>query len=810
MNISYNWLKTILPIDLPSDFISEILTDIGLEVEKTYSYCNIPGALEGLIVGEVTNKQKHPNADKLSITEVNIGAETHQIICGAPNVAVGQKVVVALPGTTIYPTNGDPFKINKAKIRGEVSHGMICGEDEIGLGDNHDGILILNKTAKVGSFVKELYEIEEDVVFEIGLTPNRADSMGHFGVARDLLVALKYRGIISKDTKLNENTDTIKSSDLIQLKIEVENTSSCPRYAGVAINNISVTESPSWLKNKLKAIGLNPINNIVDITNYILHEYGQPLHAFDLSKIDGHKIVVRNAKANTEFTTLDNEKRTLDKDDLMICNENEGMCIAGVFGGVKSGVTDETTAVFIESAYFNPYSIRKTAKRHGLNTDASFRFERGVDPNMIIPALEKATAMILQLAGGEVASPVYDEYPEPIDDFVFSISPKKINLLCGIDLSTSKMIEILELLHINILENKNDLLKIKVPSYRVDVQREADIAEEILRIHGFNEVPVPEKLNASLQLQNSNINNKIKNKVSNQLVALGLNEILSNSLTRKDYVASLQSKELDEQEHIELLNPLSSDTNVLRQSLIFNALEVVHFNQKNGKQNVHVFEFGKIYQLKNNQPKEEERLLIALSGLQNEEHWYNSKTSVSFYQLKGIVEQLFASIGFNKIHYRSIKNDLYNDGLEIHIGKELMGYIGYPSKDICQQINLKNEVFIADIFWEKLLKVIDFRPTNFRSINKYPKVYRDLSLLINEEVSFDDLKTIAFKVDSSILRDIQLFDIYKGKNLAANKKSYALRFELHNDAKTLNDKEIDNVMVRIQKKLISSFNAELR
>ena len=811
MNISYNWLKTLLPLDLSPEIVADILTDIGLEVEKTSSYCNIPGGLKDLIVGEIVSKEKHPNADRLSITQVNTGAQQYQIICGAPNVATGQKVVIALPGTIIYPLKGDPFKINKTKIRGEESIGMICAEDEIGLGDDHDGILVLDKNVKVGSLVKELYDIVEDTIFEIGLTPNRADSMGHYGVARDLLAALKYRCLVPKETTLTHNINKIEEGNSTHIDISIENKKSCPRYAGVVINNITVNESPFWLKNKLEAIGLKPINNIVDVTNYILHELGQPLHAFDLAEVSGNKIIVQNLKKGTEFVTLDEEKRALNENDLMICNENEGMCIAGVFGGLKSGVTEKTKSVFIESAYFDPFSIRKSAKRHGLNTDASFRFERGVDPNMILPALQKAVELIIQVAGGNAASPIYDLYPSPIEDFVFNVSPEKINQLCGINLRASKMIEILELLEIKILDNKDNLLKLQVPSYRVDVQREADIAEEILRIHGFNEVPVPEKINSSLQHLYANKDYRIKNKISDQLVSLGLNEILSNSLTKRDYVNSIQSNMLKDSEHVELLNPLSSDTNVLRQSLLFNALEVIHYNQNNGKPNVHIFEFGKVYKSKKKKLIEEEHLIIALSGLQNEEHWYNSKTAVSFYQLKGIINSLLSTFGFDSaIDYQPIKHDLFNEGLDIYLNNEHIGNIGCPSNKTLKIIDLKSDVYVAELFLEKILAFSKSISVTFSPINKYPKVYRDLSLLINDHVSFSTLKNTAYKVGSSILKDVHLFDVYKGKNLEKGKKSYALRFELHNDSKTLNEKEIDGTMKKIQKKLINAFNAELR
>ena len=560
MKISYNWLKTIIPIDLPSIEVSNLLTDIGLEVEKQFTHCSIEGGLEGLLIGEVKSVIQHPNADRLKITTVNVGSEeSYQIICGAPNVKENQKVIVALPGTTIFPINQEPFKIKKAKIRGEISMGMICAQDEIGLGTDHDGILVLEEKAQVGLLAKDYFNIENDEIFEIGLTPNRADAMGHFGVARDLLVALKFKKIIPESIKLScLNAKHHKKSDY-NFNIEIQSEKDCPRYSGQLIKGIKVSESPKWLKNKLLSIGLKPINNVVDITNYVLHDIGHPLHAFDLSQIKGNKIEVKKAIHNSSFTTLDGTKRTLDKDDLMICNANEPMCIAGVFGGLSSGVNENTTAVFIESAYFNPHTVRKSAKRHGLNTDASFRFERGVDPEMTLLALQKAVDLILELAGGEVASSIIDLYPQPIKEKVFEISFTRINSLCGTTLTSVDILRILDYLEIKTLSKSDENATIQVPSYRGDIEREVDIAEEVLRIYGFNSVDEPSKMNTSLNNDNELNGHTIKNKISNSLVHLGLTEILSNSLTSKNYVSTGNYSTLNDNEHVELLNPLSGD-----------------------------------------------------------------------------------------------------------------------------------------------------------------------------------------------------------------------------------------------------------
>lgn len=812
MKISYNWLKSIIPIDLPADEVSKLLTDIGLEVEKQFSYSSIDGGLEGLIIGEVKSVSQHPNADRLKITSVNVGEqEPYQIICGAPNVDKGQKVVVALPGTTIHPINGVSFKIKKAKIRGEVSCGMICAEDEIGLGSDHDGILVLEETVNVGVLAKDYFKIENDDIFEIGLTPNRADAMGHFGVARDLLVALKFKNIVPESLILKPFNSEHFQKNNSNFIIEVQSTKDCPRYSGQLISGIKIDESPQWLKNKLKAIGLNPINNIVDITNYVLHDIGHPLHAFDLSQIDGNKIIVKKADHNSSFTTLDGIKRILDENDLMICNANKPMCIAGVFGGLESGVTEKTSSVFIESAYFNPHTIRKSAKRHGLNTDASFRFERGVDPEMTLLALQKAVDLILEIAGGEIASSIIDHYPEPIQEKVFEISFSKINSLCGTSLPGNEMLRILNYLEIKIITQSDSTATVQVPSYRVDIEREVDVAEEILRIYGFNSVDEPSKMNSSINFNNELNGHFIKNKISNSLVHLGLTEILSNSLTSKTYVTNGAPSAFNEDEHVELLNPLSGDTAVMRQSLVFNALEVVNFNHKNGEQNIRIFEFGKSYKKINNEFLEQEHLVLALAGLQNEEHWFNSKSAVSYFQLNGIISHVLETLGLKKrAHYSTSKNTIFEEGMSVSIDKELVIELGMVSAQLKTTIGIKDAVYIANIYWDKLFNKVSGNDVKFKPIVKYPKVNRDLSLLIDNSVSFEHLKNAALKSNKSILKDVHLFDIYKGKSTGDDKKSYALRFELQHKEHTLTEKEIDAVMQTIQSNFAKQFNATLR
>ena len=812
MKISYNWLKTILPIDLPAAQVSDLLTDIGLEVEKSSAYNSIEGALEGLIIGMVEDVNPHPNADRLKTTLVNVGdKESYPIVCGAPNVKAGQKVIVALPGTTIYPINNEPFKIKKAKIRGEVSMGMICAEDEIGLGDSHEGILVLEKNAPVGTKAKDYFKLETDTIFEIGLTPNRADAMGHFGVARDLLVALKFKGIVPKSTSLKKESSISNKSQKEDFQLEVINTIGCPRYSGKIISGVNVKESPQWLKDRLKSIGLKPKNNIVDVTNFVLHDLGHPLHAFDLSKIKGNKIIVQNATKDALFTTLDGVERTLNEDDLMICNSEEPMCIAGVFGGEDSGVSENTTSVFIESAYFDPHTIRKTAKRHGLNTDASFRFERGVDPNMTLAALKKAVDLILEVAGGKVSSSLHDNYPSPIKDHYIDISFSRINSLCGTTLSPKKMLEILNYLDIKVLKDNAKTASLQVPSFRVDVKREVDIAEEILRIYGFNSAPEPTKINSSVNLTNYSSSHVIKNKISNALVDTGLTEILTNSLTSRKYIHSHSFAELKDQQHVQLLNPLSKDTEVMRQSLIFNALEVVSYNYKNGEHNVRVFEFGKVYKCIDNAFYEQENLVIALNGLQNREHWFNAKSEVSYFQLKGIVNKIFNSLKLTSpMSYVELNNSMYEYGMGIAIGKELIGEIGAISSELKSTIGIKNPVYVANINWNKLQEKISSENIKFAPIVKFPKVYRDLSLLIDGNISFGELKEAASKTNKKILKNVHLFDIYKGKGTPKGKKSYALRFELLHEDHTLTDKEIDKAMSSIQETYFKKFNATLR
>jgi phenylalanyl-tRNA synthetase beta chain len=809
MKISYKWLKEILDFNLDSDQTSSILTDIGLEVEREEVYENIKGGLQGLIVGEVKSVEKHPNADRLNITLIDLGEnENYTIVCGAPNVKKGQKVVVAKPGTTIFPKNNSSFEIKNAKIRGQESFGMICAENEIGLGDGHDGILVLDKDANIGDSVANYFNVVRDTIFEIGLTPNRADAMSHYGVARDLLAALKFKKLLPSSSALKSipKKSQIETRKDIDIKISIENSNLCQRYTGIVIKNIQVKPSPKWLKDKLESIGIKPINNIVDVTNYVLHDFGQPLHAFDLDKITDQEIKVRAPKDQTLFTTLDGQERKLDKEDIMICNSEKEMCLAGIFGGLESGVTEKTKTIFIESALFNPVLIRKSAKRHGLNTDASFRYERGVDPSMVLPALIKASKIISDLSGGEIASEILDVHPKETTDISFEINFEKIRKIGGIKLDNKTITELLTHLEIKVDSIKKNKALVNVPAYRNDVTREIDIAEEVLRIYGYNNIEIPEKISSSPSIPKLKSNHSVQQKISNHLVSLGCYEIMNNSLVKREYGNFLDEKSNN---HISLINPLSNDTAALRKSLIYGAVEVLKFNHFNGNPNGTIFEWGKVYSKNGNEYEQENRLLIASTGLQNEEHWFNGKLESSFFQLKGIIESVFKSLG---IYYETkilTKDHLWEEGLSVMKGKYKLATIGTVRKEISNLIGLKKHYFISEIYFDNLMKIIANSKPKIKPINKFQKVFRDLSILIPEDITMQEIKNSIDQVKSKLLKNTTLFDIYRDKK-NIGKKAYGLRFEFLHSERTLKDKEVDSVMNSIQRKLEAKFNAALR
>ena len=814
MNISYKWLKTYIDTDISANEMARILTDTGLEVEKSHEIEAIPGGLKGLIIGLILKKEKHPDADRLSVCTVDIGqTEALQIICGASNVAEGQKVIVAPVGSCLHPVNGDPFKIKKSKIRGLASHGMICAEDEIGLGKGHEGIMVLDQIAEVGALASSYFNLETDIQFEIGLTPNRADGMSHIGVARALLCALKHQKTIEQKSIVKwPIIDDFKiDKDSVKLDITVQDTFACPRYAGVSISGVSVGPAPDWLQNRLRSIGCNPVNNIVDATNFVLHELGQPLHAFDLEKIDGNKVIVKKLAAKTSFTTLDGIERKLDDQDLMICDDKEGLCLAGIFGGLSSGVTESTTSIFLESAYFNPVCIRKSAKRHGLNTDASFRFERGIDPTRVVYALKRAALLIKEVAGGYISSKITDIYPEKIADFEVQCNINRLNALAGISIEYNTIINILKSLEIEVLNVDQNKLQLRVPSYRVDVQREIDVIEEVLRIYGFNNIPVSEKVNSSLSYRSKTDIEKMQNIVSDLLAANGFAETMSNSLTKSSYINQEEFRDMNSDWNVAMLNPLSSDLGVLRQSLVFSGLEAIAYNQNRQEQDLKLFEFGKVYFAREERHDEYRHLGIFLTGKKQAEQWYLKPQDVSFYSITGAVNAVLSRLGiFKNQKSAPTKNDLFAEGISISIGKIKVADLGRIKTDLLNKMGIHQAVFYAEIKWDKVLELMPMNKTKFKPLTKFPSVRRDLSLLLDEKISFSEIESIARNSEKLLLKEVGLFDVYDGKNIAAGKKSYGVKFIMQDSERTLDDKRISSIMNKIKSELEEQLGAELR
>ena len=808
MKISYNWIKQFINIDWTPEQTSELLTDLGLEVEGLETYQSVKGGLEGVVVGEVLTCEKHPNADKLKVTTVNVGNESPiQIVCGAPNVAAGQKVPVATIGTTLYTEEGEAWTIKKGKIRGEESHGMICAEDELGLGKSHDGILVLDANTKVGTLAADIFDIENDRVFEIGLTPNRADAMSHYGTARDLKA-----GLVQKDIKLELITPSVSAFHVenrtLKIDVDVKNKDLAPRYCGVTISGIKVGESPAWIQHRLKAIGLSPINNIVDVTNYVLHELGQPLHAFDANKILGNKIEVKTVDAGTKFTTLDGLERELHADDLMICDAEKPLCIAGVFGGLDSGVSNATTNIFLESAYFNPVSIRKTAKRHALNTDASFRFERGIDPNITEYALKRAALLIQEIAGGEITSDITDIYPKKIKDFEVRLSFENAKKLIGEEIPKETIKRILTSLDIKVNNVTETGLGLTVPAYRNDVQREADIIEEILRVYGYNNVKTTTKLNASISRTSRFEDYKIQNVIGDQLAGQGFFEILSNSLTNPNYINL--SEQLKDEHNITMLNPLSNDLSVLRQSLLFSGLEAISYNINRKRSNLRLFEFGKTYHNYNEKREELKHLSVFATGNKNSETWTNPNQKSDFFFMKGSIIAILNRLGISRYSESSIKNDLFSEGLSLSLGKTKIVDFGLVKKTVLKHFDISQEIVYADFNWDNILEIVKRNKIVFKPISKYPEVRRDFALLLNDDVMFDAIQKIAKQTEKQLLKEVSLFDVYQGKNLPKGKKSYAVSFTLQDENKTLNDKQIDKIMSKLQHNFEKQLGAELR
>ena len=806
MKISYNWLKQFINIDWKSDETAALLTDLGLEVEVVEKYQSVKGGLEGIVVGHVLTCEQHPNADRLKVTTVDLGDGIPvQIVCGASNVAAGQKVPVATIGTTLYDKDGGSFQIKKGKIRDMESFGMICAEDELGLGTGHDGILVLDESLIPGTSVAEVFKIENDEIFEIGLTPNRADAMSHFGTARDLRAGLIQSGVnVEFITPSVSNFRVDKRT--LKIDVDVVDAKLTPRYCGVTISGITVKPSPEWLQNRLKSIGLNPKNNIVDVTNYVLHELGQPIHAFDAAKITG-KVVVKTLPTGTKFTTLDDIERSLHEEDLMICDDKGPMCIAGVFGGKNSGVSDNTNSIFLESAYFNPVSIRKTAKRHTLSTDASFRFERGVDPNFTQYALKRAALLIQEVAGGEITSDLIDIYPKKIEDFSVFLNFDKTAKLIGQELPKEIIKQILASLEIKINSSSDAGLGLTIPSYRVDVQREIDVIEEILRVYGYNNISFTKKLNATVSNSARTEDYKVQNVIANQLNSLGFHEMMANSLTSPDYVAL--SDMLLKEHNVTILNPLSNDLSAMRQSLLFSGLEAVSYNINRRNSDLKLFEFGKSYHHFPTGYEEQKHLTVFTTGNRNSESWTNAQKPSDFFLFKGYIEAILSRLGIVKVKNEPAKSDVFAEGISFVVGDETLVEFGTIKKSVLKHFDIKQEVLFADFNWSLVLKLIANK-IKFTDIPKYPEVRRDLALLVDENITFDSIYKIARQTEKSLLKNINLFDVYQGQNLPEGKKSYAVSFTIQDSSKTLTDDQIDKVMTKLHKNLATELGAILR
>ncbi|HCY97519.1 phenylalanine--tRNA ligase subunit beta [uncultured Polaribacter sp.] len=808
MKISYNWLKQFLQIDWEATKTGELLTDLGLEVEGIETKESIKGALKGIIVGEVLTCIQHPNADRLKVTTVDLGTDgIVQIVCGAPNVAVGQKVPVATIGTTLYDKQGEGFKIKKGKIRGEESFGMICAEDELGLGAGHDGIMVMDAALKPGIPVAAVFNIEVDEIFEIGLTPNRSDAMSHFGVARDLRA-----GLMQQDINLELISPSVSNFHVdertLRFDVEVDKKEQALRYCGISITDVKIKASPKWIQNKIKAIGLTPKNNIVDITNYVLHELGQPLHAFDAQKIKGNKVLVKTLKEGTKFTTLDGVERVLSSEDIMICDaDSTPLCIAGVFGGSGSGVTEQTTSIFLESAYFNAVSVRKTAKRHALNTDASFRFERGIDINLTKYALKRAALLIEEYAGGKMGSDISDFYPEKIEDYQVFFSYENAYRLIGQEIPKETIKKILASLEIKINSETEGGLGLTIPSYRTDVQREADIIEEILRVYGYNNIEFSHKLNTSISFD-SNKDTKVESTIANQLTSLGFNETMANSLTKPAY--SALSENINEAANVAMLNPLSNDLKVLRQSMLFSGLESVSYNINRKNNSLKFYEFGKTYHKFNEKYQEDKHLTLFLTGSRTSESWSNDDRIVDFFYVKGIVNNVLTRLGMTALKSSPTKQDIFSEGITLSLGKMKLVDLGVVKGSLLKEFGIKQNVLFADFNWGTILKLTGNKNIKVVDLPKFPAVKRDLALLLDSKIEFKELYNLAFQSEKILLKEVDLFDVYEGDKLPEGKKSYAVSFLIQDETKTLTDKQIDKVMQKLQQTFEKNLQAVLR
>ncbi len=813
MNISYNWLRQYLPIDLSAHEAAELLTHSGLEVEHVVPFSSVEGGLEGIVIGEVLTREKHPDADRLSVCTVNVGgAEPLHIVCGAPNVATGQKVVVATVGAKLYPSEGEPFEIKKSKIRGQASEGMICAEDEIGLGQSHDGIMVLPADAKVGTAAADFFKVENDEVLEIGLTPNRADAMSHIGVARDLrAVARSSKGGFENLELQWPDVSAYSQQCESPITIEVKDTEAAPRYVGVYIEGVKVGPSPQWLQDRLKAIGSRPINNVVDVTNFVLHELGQPLHAFDADRIGGKKVVVRTAKSAEMFTTLDEVERTMQAEDLLICDADKGMCIAGVFGGANSGVTEQTVNVFLESAYFNPVTIRKTAKRQGLSTDASFRFERGIDPEITVYAAKRAALLIQQVAGGKT-SDITDIYPNPIPHFKVEVKFANIDRLIGQAIPQDSVVSILEDLGIFIEKRNAEGLRLSVPNFKTDVTREADIIEEVLRVYGYDRVEGSGQLRVPLTDSPEKDREMLRNMVADMFTAQGFNEIMNNSLTRSSYIEKHLSAEAERS--VIILNPLSTDLNSMRQTLLFGGLESVSRNIRHQHPDVRFYEFGNLYFSEKNKEwpySERQSLGIFLSGRFQPERWNAVKGDVSYHHIHATVRQLLQRMNIQaKLTDLPTENSVFAYGMAFSLEDKVLARFGSVRKDILATFDIDQEVFFADVNWDAVLAASAINKLTVTDLPKFPSVRRDLALLVDRTVKYVRIKELAHQTERKLLREVDLFDVYEGKGIPEGKRSYAVSFILRDDTATLQDKSIEKTMERLVGRFKQELGAELR
>jgi len=818
MKISYNWLKQYINLNQDPEELSEILTNCGLEVEGLEKIQSIKGGLKGVVIGEVIASNKHPNADRLTVNTVDVGQEfLLNIVCGAPNVKVGQKVPVATVGTVLYMGDQE-FEIKRTKIRGALSEGMICAEDELGLGTSHEGIVELDTRSKVGTPASEYFKVSEDYVYEIGLTPNRTDAMSHIGVARDVMAVVNNIDAEKQprmELQIPDVSSFTKDYDGRKIDVVVEDLQACPRYTGVTMTDVKIEESPEWLKNYLSALGVRPINNIVDISNYVLFETGQPLHIFDADHIKGDKVIVKKLNAGSKFTTLDEVERDLSENDLMICNIKEGMCIGGVFGGLKSGVNEETKNIFIESANFDAKTIRKTSKYHGLQTDSSFRFERGVDPNNTVYALKRAALLIKDLAGGKVSSDIVDVYPEPLSKWTIKVSFRNVSRLIGKEIPANMIRNILEDLGIEIVAEDEFGMMVSIPTFKLEVTREADIIEEILRIYGYNNIEIPDEVRSSLSFSEKPDRGKVQNIISDYLSANGYLEIMNNSLINSEYID--QVKEHSDKEYVEIMNPVSQDLDMLRHNLLFGGLESIRYNINRKNNDLRLYEFGTTY-LQNPDASvdsdilhrfiEEPHLAICITGKKDNESWYTSPNETDFYELKGVVHNIFNRLGIDtdRTKTENLHSVVFESGLTYYLGNDLLVKFGKLNNEILNKFDIKQEVFYADFNWNVVIGQLKSSRVDYKDLTKYPEVRRDLALLISKEIQFSEIVKIAFQTEKNILRRVSLFDVFEDEKIGSDKKSYAVSFILQDQKKTLTDKEIDKVM----NKFIRAYQDQLK